>query len=150
MQPAAYINISDTSPSIGPCNEIIYCPDSRDSLQVETDERRWFDRQLHRRIDKAIIELGVTTDYLYLVSEKVDLLSRDLARERAARLESESNLRQLITNHGIEMAAIQDAAARRFEVYAQEMAELGRQIDKLKERTWWSMLKESVRSLWKR
>lgn len=135
-----HIVISEHSPSLGIVHMEIRNPDTRDSLRVEADDRRFFDRQLNIRIDKLILELGRVQDFLSLVAEQQNELSRDLAKERADRLSADMSLhleltfaRHALTDHMAEMKLTLESIDTR-------MAELAL-------RSWWSMLKDSFRRL---
>jgi hypothetical protein len=139
----AYISISDHSPILGRPQIEIRNPDARDSLQAETDDRRFFDKQANIRIDKLIRELGSTTDLVNLLSENIDQLSRDIAAERDKRLVEERRLENVIELSNIEISLLHDKERTS---YAQ-ISSLEERVLQLEAKTWWSMFIESVKSI---
>lgn len=143
------MQISEHSPSIGPVQMLITSPDSRDSLTVERDDRRWQDGQLHIRITKLTQEFVSLENYASLLSARLSEISSDLASERATRLLRESEIREVFQAEQQALANQLEAACQRISIAAGRIGELEDQIVILGERTWWSMLKESLRHLFR-
>ena len=113
-------------------------PDTRDSLRVETDDRRFFDRQLNIRIDNLILEMGRVQDFVALVAEQQNELSRDIAKERVERMSADAMILQT-------MERIEHNLIDRIVFQSGRLAAATIRIDALEARTWWSMLKDSLR-----
>ena len=135
-----YMAVSDHSPSLGTIHMDIRNPDSRNSLQAETDDRRFFDRQLNIRIDKLIQEMGRVQDFVALVAEQQNELSRDIAKERAERMAADAMILQT-------MDRIEHNLIDRIVFQSGRLAAATIRIDALEARTWWSMLKDSLRRM---
>ncbi len=149
MQTIRFISVSDHSPSIGRANELINNPDTRTSHQVEIDERRWHDKALHRRIDSLIVEVGRVSDFIFLIAEKQDQLARDLQAERIARMEADAQVRSIVDKTILAMTDYVESNDAKLLAAIDRITEIESVNATLRQRTWWTMLKDSVRTFLK-